>query len=660
MEAASAESVLGDFDGTGFQHFDESYRFGREDDVFRIELDGEPHDVAYTFGATPLQQYLVPAPGGRFQAVGVAWDARPAGEGGQRWFHLNPDEAVPRGDVLHWSGVAGRWNTQCADCHSTNLTRGYQPETNTYDTTWSEPDVACEACHGPASLHVAWADRGDSGEGGDPGLAVQLSGDSNWHFVEGEPIARRTGTAARAELSTCAPCHSRRSSLVAAPEPGRPFLDGYRPALLDAGLYHADGQILDEVYVWGSFVQSRMHAAGVACSDCHDPHALAIEEPDAVCSGCHRSEVFAVREHHGHETGSAGASCVACHMPTRTYMGVDDRRDHGFRIPRPDLSQSVGVPNACGGCHVEQTAGWAASAIEGWRGGPVDRGAHFAITLDAGRRRLPGAGPALAALAENQAQPAIVRATALSLLGAQLDRSTAPVVLQNLAAEEGLVRMAAVGAAEALPPDERFRAVAPRLADPRLAVRIEAARVAMSVPPAERRPAPALVPALAEYRAAQDAHADRPEAHVNLGNLEVQLGDPDAARLAYERAIALGPYFIPAYVNLAELHRSLGRDDRGEAALRAGLEQAPASADLHHALGLLLARAKNLPVALEHLARAHAEAPGNARYAYVHGVALLSSGETAEAVAAFEAAHAAHPGDADILAALANVEAERG
>ncbi|MGI9590913.1 MAG: multiheme c-type cytochrome, partial [Myxococcota bacterium] len=365
MQEATPATVLGDFAAEPFEHHGEITRFDREGDRFRIVArgpDGErARDVAYVFGVAPLQQLLVPLPGGRLQALNVAWDAREAAVGGQRWYHLHAGEPTPPGDVLHWAGPAQNWNARCAECHSTGLRKGYSPEGDTFETTYAELDVGCEACHGPGSAHAARARAGASVTGADSGLVVDLRNDGRWVLDAGAPIARRApARSSNAELEACAPCHSRRTNLRSVSEPGRPFLDGYRPALLEAGLYQADGQIEDEVYVWGSFLQSRMHAAGVTCSDCHDPHSLALPEPsDATCATCHRPEVFATPDHHHHSEDSPGASCVACHMPARTYMGVDVRHDHSFRIPRPDLSVALGTTNACSDCHAERPASWA-------------------------------------------------------------------------------------------------------------------------------------------------------------------------------------------------------------------------------------------------------------------------------------------------------------
>lgn len=656
MQEASAETVLGDFSGAGLDHFGESFRFVREGDGFRIEAtDGagrvRSFEVTHTFGVAPLQQYLVPTGGGRLQALGVAWDARPAAEGGQRWLPLR-EEAVPPGDPLHWTGLAGSWNAQCADCHSTNLAKGYDPGRNTYQTRWSEIDVACEACHGPGSAHAAEPARP---------MPVDLRDERTWQVAEGAAIAHRVPARTRdTELETCAPCHSRRERIVAGPQPGAAFLDGYRPALLDAGLYHADGQILDEVYVWGSFVQSRMYAAGVSCSDCHDPHALAIDEPDRVCASCHRTEVFAATAHHHHPVDSAGASCVACHMPTRTYMRVDDRRDHGFRVPRPDLSASIGVPNACTGCHADQSASWAAEAAARWYGPGRTARPHFAEALHAGRRRAPGAATDLATLALDSAEPALVRATALALLGGQLDTASLGALQAGLRDTAPLLRMAAAGAAEGLPPRLLGAAVAPLLADPVRAVRIEAARVLAPLAGAGALAGREWEAALAEYRQAQQANADRPEARVNLGVLDRQLGDLAAAEREYRAASALSPFFVPAYVNLADLYREQGREAEALDVLQRGLARIPESADLHHALGLARVRAERLDEAIEALARAARLDPDNARYVYVYGVALHSAGATRRAIAVLSAARARHPGDPRIRSLLQQLEARAG
>ena len=331
MQEVSGETVLGRFDGAEIEHFGARTRFFRKGESFFVSAEGPDgqqadFEIKYTFGVEPLQQYLIELPGGRLQALNVAWDARPKSQGGQRWFHLHPDEPVPVGDVLHWTGPASSWNSTCADCHSTNLRKNYSAALNEYDTRWSEIDVACEACHGPGSRHVEWASSHREVLDANKGLLVDLGPDGgNWTMDAATGIATRTKPRdSQTELNTCAPCHSRRAPISADREPDRPLLDSYVPALLEEGLYYADGQIQDEVYVYGSFLQSKMYRAGVTCSDCHDPHSLRVRDgPDAACARCHLPAKFAVRSHHHHAPGSPGSRCVERHMPATTYMVID-------------------------------------------------------------------------------------------------------------------------------------------------------------------------------------------------------------------------------------------------------------------------------------------------------------------------------------------------
>jgi tetratricopeptide (TPR) repeat protein len=663
LQAADEGSILGDFDDAVLDVFGVESRFFRRDGGYFVRTEGpdaamSEFRVEYVLGVEPLQQYLVALPGGRLQALSLAWDSRPKRSGGQRWFTLYPEERIPRDDVLHWTSRSQNWNSMCADCHSTQLRKNYDSETDSYATAWAEIDVGCEACHGPGSTHVEWAGGTDEASG-----LIDLSNEHEWNFQSGNPIARRSGGGSSGpELDVCAPCHSRRSLIGGDAKPGDAFLDNHRPALLTESLYQADGQILDEVYVWGSFVQSRMYAAGVACSDCHDPHSLVVgNDLDAVCARCHAPATFATPEHHHHEPATTGSRCVDCHMPARTYMQIDDRRDHSFRVPRPSLSRQVGAPDACSGCHRDRDSGWAADTLRSW-GVEQDTGAvHYGAALFAARQGSQAADDALAALAADETQPAIARATALEALRARSpeQRSALSIALRS---PEPLVRMAAAAATEHLEPNARVREAAALLKDPVRAVRIATA-VALSSAPPQAWPTgtrSALAGPLAEYREAQTANAERPEAHLNLGILHTRFSEFDSALAEYQHALRLGPEFLPTYVNLADLQRLRNRDDEGERVLRLGLERAPDNAALQHAFGLLLARTQRVDEALVALERAAELAPRRARYAYVRGVALHSAGQPQRAIEVLEAAQRRHPGDRDLLIALVTMNRDAG
>ncbi|MGH7893396.1 MAG: tetratricopeptide repeat protein [Candidatus Binatia bacterium] len=678
MQVADETTVLGDFGGARLTQFGVTSTFYRKGGKFFARTEGPDgkladYEIAYTFGVDPLQQYLVAFPGGRLQALPIAWDTRPKAQGGQRWFHLYPDERIPPGDLLYWTGIAQNWNHMCSECHSTNVRKGFDVAENRYETTWSDVNVGCEACHGPGSNHVAWAQaraRRD-GQDGDPraGLVVDLGDrdDGRWIMDLQTGIARRSSPrASHVEIETCGRCHARRARESEDYVSGRPLMDTHRVALLDEALYQADGQTKEEVYEYGSFLQSRMYAADVTCTDCHEPHSLKLrgvtDDANAVCAQCHLPTRFATPAHHHHPEGSAGGICVACHMPARSYMVVDPRRDHSIRVPRPDLTVRIGTPNACNGCHTKESPAWAADSVTRWYGPARASTPHWGETIDAGRRNLPGAEATLVRLADDRAEPAIARATAVSLLRAHVGPDSGPTLERALADPDPLIRAAALSAITEVDPRLRVRLAAPLLTDPVRTVRIDAARALASVPPdvLPEQERPYLEAALREYRAAQTMNADRPEGRLNLAVLDIERGDQGAAEREYLAALAIAPAVSSTYVNLADLYRMQGRDAEGEQVLRRGLTLAPGSADLHHALGLLLVREKRLPEALEPFARATELAPDQVRYAYVYAVALESAGQVDRALAVLERAHDQHSGDREVLAALVTMNRDRG
>ncbi len=571
MQAASDATVLGNFDDAHFSQDGLTSTFFKKDGKFNVNTegpDGKRQDFAlpYTFGVSPLQQYLVPFPNGRMQAFVVAWDSRRKEQDGQRWFDLYPNQKIPLSDPLHWTGRNQTWNYMCADCHSTNLRKHYDLAEDSYATTWSEIDVSCESCHGPGSNHVAWAQTHNQGsynsKDGANGLVVNLKPASgSWSLSEPDTGTMHWKGQPRShnEINTCAPCHSRRHSITNDYQPGQPYLDAYVPSLLEEGVYYPDGQILEEDYEWGSFLQSKMYHEGVTCSDCHDPHSarLPSDNLNTVCGKCHSSAKFGTEQHHHHKADSAGALCVNCHMPTHTYMVVDVRRDHSFRVPRPDFSIAYGTPNACNQCHKDKSNTWAADAVAQWYGPNRRQEAHFVEALYAGRRGLPNAEKSLTALIADSAKPAIARATALDLIPEYLTPSSVQAVQAALGDNDPLVRREAVRALEPLPPQDRVRLAAPLLTDPIRSVRIEAARLLAGTPLNQLQEAQrmALDRAISELIASEMAAAERPETHVNLALLDAQMGRTAGAEKELQTALRLDPKYVPAMVNLADLYR---------------------------------------------------------------------------------------------------------
>jgi predicted CXXCH cytochrome family protein len=496
---------------------------------------------------------------------------------------------------------------------------------------------------------VAWAKDGAKDKTGAMGLTALFRDrkTAGWTMNKTTGTARRTeSVGTRQEVETCAFCHARRGVLHEGYVPGRPISDTHRVSLLDEGLYYADGQIRDEVYEYGSFRQSKMYRAGVTCSDCHDPHTgRHRKEGNALCGQCHKQDKFDSPEHHHHVQGSKGTQCVSCHMMQRDYMVVDPRRDHSFRTPRPDLSVKLGTPNTCNDCHADKDARWAEEAFFKWYG-TKDR-PHYGEVLHAARNNLSSAGDSLARLVRDPNTPGIVRATAVAHLASYLSPSLIPVLKQALQDADPQVREAVVTAVMPLEPVQRLSILDSLLADPVRAVRIEAGRALAAVPAQEMKEEQrtARDRAVEAYRQAQQTNADRPEAWLNLGNLDMETGNAGQAERDYRTALELDPNWEPAIANFADLLRAGGRDEEGERLLRDGIKRLPNAAGLHHALGLLEVRRKNLPASLPSLKRAVELDPRNARYGYVYAVALLETGRRPEALAVTEATLGLTPND---------------
>jgi tetratricopeptide (TPR) repeat protein len=676
MQQASDATVLGDFNNATFTVYGVTSRFFRRDGKFFVNTDGRDgrmadFEVSYTFGVFPLQQYLVAFPDGRIQALPIAWDARPKDQGGQRWFHLYPDEPIRHDDVLHWTGLNQNWNFMCAECHSTDLHKNYDAARDRYRTTWSDIDVSCEACHGPGSAHVAWAAHRNQWwrwQSAPPnkGLSVAFNERTGVTWIPDAALgtARRSSLQPlRPELETCGRCHSRRAELAEDWLPGRSLSDTHLVSLLERGLYHADGQIDAEVYEYGSFRQSKMFAKGVTCSDCHDPHSLQPRASgDGLCLQCHAAAKYATAKHSFHQAVTPLLRCISCHMPTRTYMQVHVRHDHSFRVPRPDLSVTLGTPNACNDCHKDKSPQWAAAAVERWYGPTREGFQTFGEAFHSARQELPEARDLLARVVADPVTPGIARATAYADMAPYLTPELVAELRRGLADSDPLIRLGALRGLEGVSPDRRWALAGPLLSDPVRAVRIAATSFLAGTPtdrlsPEDRQ---RFERATQEYIQVQRFNADRPEARVTLGAFFAQRGETAEAEAEFQAAIKLAPRFIQAYVNLADLYRVLGHDSEAETVLRQALAIAPDDAAAHHALGLALARQHRMPEALAMLAKAAALDPQQSRYAYVYAIALNTTGARDKALRVLEDNHRRHQADRETLMALVSLNREAG
>lgn len=627
MASPTAETVRADFNNIEFKHKGITSHFFKHEDRYFVRTDGPDgalgdFEIKYTFGVDPLQQYLIEMPGGRLQPLQIAWDIP-----GKKWFHLLPNEKTPAGDVLHWTGRYQTANTMCIACHTTGYEKRYDANSDTFASTWKEPNVSCQSCHGPGKHHVQWATMQAKGvvtpsvANERLGLIVDFkSGDS--HKV----------------TDVCAQCHSRRSELTATPVPGEPRFGNYLPSLLHEGLYHADGQQLDEVFVDGSFRQSKMYQKGVNCSNCHNPHSGKLKlNGNAVCTQCHQPKttekfvgaagMFDTPAHHFHQAGSAGAQCAACHMPDKNYMRIQRRLDHSLRIPRPDLTVKIGVPNACTNCHADKPAQWAADQVANWYPSSRLRKPHYGEAFTAVRNGQPGAYDALSRLVADPQYAGIVRATALTEM--RPDPATgANERIQATHDNDPEVRAAAAYSLASMPTAMRKPALTPLLSDPVRAVRIAAARNLASLPPDQLDAAmrPDFDAALSEYIAAQNVSLDMPGAHLNLAVLYQDMGQIDLAEQHYLKTLKIDPDFTAARANLAQLYNATSRNTDAEHVLVEGLKRMPELGELQYSLGLLLAEENRLPEAIKALTKAARLLPSRSQVHYNLGLALQQQG----------------------------------
>jgi tetratricopeptide (TPR) repeat protein len=724
---ASVDSVVGDFSSVSFNYSDGIAIFEQQQIAdktqYQIRLQESSSDssdnsdvleniypVVYTLGVFPLQQYILETHPGNYQVFAVAWDAREAEQGGQRWMDLSTSSATDK--TLHWRQYFQNWNSQCASCHTTNFETNAAFATNTlvnvtdnadshnspaFSSTWSEPAVSCESCHGPAGRHLQWADNKENNEYVSKGLVRQLATEDYWQFVDDEPIARRltsnNDATAMPVIDGCANCHSLRQPISTQSHESTQtnWLNNFEPTRVREPLYFADGQIREEDFVYGSFLQSKMSHAGVTCLNCHDAHSglvkgydaqqLALPSNDGVCAQCHRADVFAVESHHHHPVESESARCVSCHMPERIYMGVDARRDHSFQIPSPALSQLLDTPNVCTDCHNNNSDVWAAEKIEAWRAAsPVldNDEMDFADWLLAFSRlnnRLAQASTdnedttqlmsALTAL-ENKRYtllastktPAMKKSMLLDSMPINHQQAFDALVLR-LSDNDVVVRLAAISIIRNFDISHRQQLLMPLLKDPIKSVRFAAtlALADLLATPQfisqqnNRKNKRLLKENVRQFIEAYEYHGDLLGSQMTLADINRQMKNWDAVVIAYQRALQLVPSYVPALVNLADIYRLQQADNKAEPLLLKAIAVTAENArqaindpgdiyafalqqqaSVEYALGLLYARAKNYSKAIVPLDNAVQLSPANTDYFYASLLMLDALGERSKAL----------------------------
>lgn len=632
MSIADKVSVLADFNNVDVKHYGQKARFFIKDDQYQVSISYDDkydtYPIKYTFGHFPLQQYIVETEKGKFQILPFAWDARLKSEGGQRWYHNYSHEEILPEDRLHWRQPLQNWNGMCADCHSDGLKRNYDADENSFKTSFDNINVGCLSCHVDKPVHTKQA----KGRNVTKDIISNKHPTGQWLRKINEKTAHWQGKQRNNDfMEGCFACHSLRSPLTDGFKANTPFLDQFTPQLPSAPNYYADGQIKEEVYVYGSFLQSKMYDNGVNCLDCHDKHTMKLKiEGNGLCLQCHSGDNYNVNSHHKHQDESAGAQCTNCHMPTTRYMGVDDRRDHSFKIPRPDLSIQFNTPNACTKCHDDKSNQWAIDNLENWHGKPnsLSKSKQSLMLLNTGQAiRVEDH---LSIISDSKLD-VISRASALQMLNFTTQTITIDFLKPYFSHQESLLRLSAATAAQLLPLEVKVKYLSTLLNDKLKAVRVAAARgLVASKITAEYQLA--FDRALNELLTSNELVSWRGEGRANQGLLALDNDNASEAEKAFIGAITVEPYFDTGYINLADLYRRQQRSVEVASVLEHGMHNLPKSGALRYAYGLHLIRQKMHAKAVVFFEEATIFEPNSAQYFYAYILSLDSQGETVKAL----------------------------
>lgn len=596
MQTVSDETVLGNFDSIKASIDGVNYLFYKKGADFYVhvkEIDGSENDykVAEVFGVTPLQQYLVNFPKGRKQVLRVTWDSIE-----NKWFHQYAGDSITVTDWLHWTNGAQNWNTMCAECHSTNLKKDYFVEKDSFHTTYSSINVNCESCHGPGKEHVEWANAGEK-EGS---MYVIMGNEQN------------------TQLNMCAPCHARRMKLTKDLEPGKQFENQYMVQNITSDFYHEDGQILEEDYVYGSFLQSEMHAQGVKCGDCHNVHSLELKfDGNTLCIQCHAPDKYDSPEHHFHKEDTEASQCINCHMTGRYYMGNDFRRDHSFRIPRPDQSEAYGSPNACSECHADKSEKWSADWVVTWYG--AERKSHFSDYLLLSNQETLSSGDRkkLDNFINDLNFPAISRSTVISNL-TYANAEEFKHLLTALSDSAAIVRYNALMQFRTLSDVDRISIARKHLNDSTKLMRIASAQLLVGYDGSDLTETEKLdlLKANEELETMMFSNADFSTGRLQLGDYFMQLNDIKTAIKHYEKALENDSLLFPVYTNLATAYSIDKQTDKALETLNLWIDKDPDASRPYYLRALLNFELGNNDIAIEDLSMAIALNPEDTRSMY--------------------------------------------
>lgn len=634
-------TVVGDFNNVTFTADGITSRFFKKGSKFYINTEGDDgvnHDfeVKYIFGFTPLQQYLVQFPDGRMQVPRLSYDVIK-----KKWFNQYAGQKIPSHDWLHWTGNAQNWNTMCATCHSTNLRKNYDVNTDTYKTSYNIINVSCESCHGAGMQHVDFINSSDYKSG---------------KKIVGSYLKLHKKTNQTELLNTCAPCHTRISEVNTTHIESKELMDNYIPQIPDVEFYHADGQIKDEDYEYTSFLQSKMYSVGVKCTDCHNPHTSKLKRiGNLTCTQCHVTTKYDVPSHTFHPKGSPSSQCINCHMLSKVYMGNDLRHDHSFRVPRPDLSVKYGTPNACSNCHKDKSEKVLADAVVKWYG--PKRKYHFADDLIPGSKLDANSEMHLQKLIDNKFVPKIIKATATFYLGNIATQTSLNTILIRLTSKDAQIRYRALRSLSTFPAESWKSKACPLLTDKVRAVRIAAADLFTSLPvdqmPSEY--AKSFLEAQNELEKSLISQTDFSIGNVMLADFYLKLKEYQKAEKFYLRGLKKDSNMNYALLNLSAVYNAQGKNKQALQALESAIVNDSKNERIYYNMALLYNEMNNIPASEKAFAKAVELKSMNPKVYYNYGLLLNQSKKHKEAESVLLKGITLNPSNSELYYALTYV-----
>ncbi len=427
-------------------------------------------------GGKNVYYFLTPLDRGRLQTLPVAYDVRT-----KKWFDTAasgvrhfPSAAADA--PVHWTDPMYTFNTSCHGCHVSQLSTNYDLKTDTYRTTWAEPGINCEACHGPAQEHIRVCQIAPAGQAP--------------HDLK---IIRTKPFTADQTNSMCGSCHAKLSPVSASFKPGDRFFDRFDLTTLEHPDFYPDGRDLGENYTMTSWRLSPCAKSGkLDCRHCHTSSGRyrfqGDEKPNAACLPCHQDKVDNAPTHTHHQADSTGKGpqtqstafgkgshrqnraggdpnpnrCIACHMPMTEFARMT-RSDHSMRPPTPAATLKFKSPNACNLCHKDKDAAWADQQVRQWHKEDYQKPVlERAALVDAARRGDWRPLGAILAYIGSKDRDEIVAASLVRLLHGCNSPAKWPVVIQALREDPSpLVRAAAAQTLEGYATPESLGRVGP-------------------------------------------------------------------------------------------------------------------------------------------------------------------------------------------------------